>query len=451
MADQTFDSRLESLLRNALANEAASLPLSVGVDQVLERAQARRNGRSGWRGWLFGQSSSGLVRLSAAVGTVTVLVVAVVVAVSTLNLVRPGPAASLPSSPADWSRVDIVGSGGIARIAAGGRGLIAVAGDHRILFSANGRDWSVAEVSPVWTDWVDVVATDSGFLLLDGDGVWTSQEGLAWQRTFRWSDDPEFTDSIVVDVSAGGPGYVAVGSNNRAWYSTDGTEWSLAQMPPPPAEFIRPEYTELTVDLLHVATVGDHLVAAGYIYAGNATTSISKDILLASRDGKTWSTVLPDIGDRTGPLQLAAGPNGFLVIGGPLDGSNESAVWQSADGETWQKSLTSDFNARSSDRNCTPRVRITDVAATRIGYVAAGTEHVCMDGDFPASPPRAVIWASEDGRSWSRLPDSAVFMSPDDHDGPGTAADSVVVWGSRFVVGGMYGGEPAIWISGSVQ
>src|SRR5687768_18589545 len=75
MADQTFDPRLESLLRDALAKEAASLQLTVRADQVVERAQGRRNGRPGWRRLLPDQPNAGLLRLSAAVGTVMVLVV----------------------------------------------------------------------------------------------------------------------------------------------------------------------------------------------------------------------------------------------------------------------------------------------------------------------------------------------------------------------------------------
>jgi len=44
MADQTFDPRLESILRSALAAEVANLTVHVTADQVMERA-ARRRGR----------------------------------------------------------------------------------------------------------------------------------------------------------------------------------------------------------------------------------------------------------------------------------------------------------------------------------------------------------------------------------------------------------------------
>lgn len=49
MADQTFDSQLELLLRSALASEVASLSLSVTADQVLEQARIRRRGGFGGR------------------------------------------------------------------------------------------------------------------------------------------------------------------------------------------------------------------------------------------------------------------------------------------------------------------------------------------------------------------------------------------------------------------
>ena len=53
MADHTFDSRLEVLLREALAAEVESLPFTVSPDHVLDRAASRKSGREiGWRAFL---------------------------------------------------------------------------------------------------------------------------------------------------------------------------------------------------------------------------------------------------------------------------------------------------------------------------------------------------------------------------------------------------------------
>ncbi|MEO6350169.1 MAG: hypothetical protein ABIP53_05920 [Candidatus Limnocylindrales bacterium] len=406
---------------------------------------ARRNARPAWRRLLFGQPKDGLLRLSATVGTLAVLAVAGVVALSALSQVRPTPAASLPTSPADWSRVIVEAApraSQITRIAVGPRGLIAVArsdnnGESRVLFSTDGRDWSEADVPPARGEYVSVVATDRGFLMISSEeGAWTSENGLEWQRVANnWSGDPDVGGAIVVDAVAGGPGYVAVGNHNTVWYSTDGSDWALAEVPPPPAEPIRPDYPDLTVDILHVAAVGGHLVATGYYLAENSNASIGQDFVLASSDGRAWSTVLPDVGDRIGPLEIAAGPNGFLVIGGPLDGGDESTIWHSADGVGWQIVGTHDFSSGSNE------VRIEDVAAAGSGYVAVGLARDCF-----GCPSQALLWTSPDGGSWSELAGGDPFNLRE----PGRSSlASVAAFGSRFVVGGQHDGRPAVWISGS--
>ena len=77
MADQTYDPRLETLLREVLATEAASLPLTLGPDRILERAATVRS-RSRLRLFVIGQPTSRVRRLSMSMGAVAVLAVAVV-------------------------------------------------------------------------------------------------------------------------------------------------------------------------------------------------------------------------------------------------------------------------------------------------------------------------------------------------------------------------------------
>ena len=97
MADQTYDPRLETLLREALATEAASLPLTLGPDRVLERAAAVR---SRWRLRPFanGQPTTRVRRLSMSMGAVAVLAVAVVALRLSTAPDRVDPAAAPPSA-----------------------------------------------------------------------------------------------------------------------------------------------------------------------------------------------------------------------------------------------------------------------------------------------------------------------------------------------------------------
>ena len=137
--------------------------------------------------------------------------------------------------------------------------------------------------------------------------------------------------------------------------------------------------------------VGNNLVATGSYSAANSdAVGVARDFVLASSDGRTWSTVLSDVGDRAGPLQIVAGPDGFLVIGGALDGGREWTVWRSADGKAWQNVGSHDFSSGSSNE-----VRIDGLAATSSGFVAVGTERDCFGCRI-----QSLLWTSPDGRSW---------------------------------------------------
>src|SRR3970040_1504693 len=113
---------------------------------------------------------------------------------------------------------------------------------------------------------------------------------------------------------AAGPGLVAVGSDNKAWYSTDGSDWSLAEVPPPPAEiFEREGYPAPAVDMQGVAVAGEKLVAWGGAEATNAADwTMVAPVLWASSNGLSWTNVLdPQIGSLAA---VAGGPGGFVAL-----------------------------------------------------------------------------------------------------------------------------------------
>jgi hypothetical protein len=384
-------------------------------------------------------------RFSMVAAVVAVLAISAVV-LTALPRTFEGPAAALPTTLADWSRVTVEGAraaGSIRSIGSGPRGLVAVTGldlngQSRVLFSTDGREWSETDLT-LRGESVSVVGTDRGFLLTSSEeGAWTSPNGFEWKHIADdWGGNPDVGGAIVVGTVAGGPGYVSFGNHNNLWYSTDGSDWAPADVPAPPADLVLPDYPDLSADISHVVAVGNHLVATGsYVAENSDATGKARDFVLVSDDGRTWSTVLPDMGDRAGPLQLTAGPNGFLLIGGPLDGDKASTIWQSADGHQWQSIATHDFASGTSQE-----VRIDDLAGATTGFVAVGDARACFD-----CAPEALVWSSLDGRSWSELAAGEPFNVRE----PGrTSLDSVITDGSRFVVGGQHDGQPAIWISGA--
>ena len=96
MSDQTLDTRVESLLREALKAEAASLPLRVTSDHVLDRARVRGGTRAG--------SRQAHARLSMAFAAGAAAVVIAIAGAGGLNFIVNqgigGPVASPTARPA---------------------------------------------------------------------------------------------------------------------------------------------------------------------------------------------------------------------------------------------------------------------------------------------------------------------------------------------------------------
>ena len=153
------------------------------------------------------------------------------------------PAAPLPTTPDAWSRV-VIDAGPRA---ASTRSSPARVGCSRPWAKARspdctsrptvatGRACRPIEHPPVGTNGAALVATDQGFLMV-GNEVFASEDGLSWRRIASPAEDPDLRAGHADRRGPGGPGFVAVGSDNMAWYSTDGTDWTLAEVPPPLGE-----------------------------------------------------------------------------------------------------------------------------------------------------------------------------------------------------------------------
>jgi hypothetical protein len=234
---------------------------------------------------------------------------------------------------------------------------------------------------------------------------------------------------------------VAVGNNNSTWYSTDGSDWTLAQVQPPAAEFLESQgFTTPEWGMDGLAVAGDKLVAWGNAFQSDGVRELQIGLWWTSRDGRSWSNVpyplgaSDNIGLAGGNIGLAAGPRGFV---GVFEEGGQLVFRASADGSTWEQ-VHSLGAARSTGADGTEfALSVSSIAASDAGFVAVGGfGEFCL---FTCAPGEIVIWTSEDGRSWSRLPSDARFAR--------AGVSEVVAWGDRFVVGGTQDGEPAIWIS----
>ena len=211
-------------------------------------------------------------------------------------------------------------------VTVGGPGLVAVGDDAwtaAVWTSLDGITWSRVTHDPAlfgngesWethSTMHEIVATDSGLVAigeLDGHGAaWTSPDGLNWSVTVH---DFDFNG-----VTAGGPGYVAVGGIETTgtgcharsygdchavvWTSTDAVTWT--QVPDDAAVFGDAEDKQMMSDVI---SVGDDLVAVG--------TSV-----WVSPDGINWTRIFhdPDILDaeQTGLQAVTLGGPGLAAIG----------------------------------------------------------------------------------------------------------------------------------------
>jgi hypothetical protein len=139
--------------------------------------------------------------------------------------------------------------------------------------------------------------------------VWTSIDGLTWSRLPH--DEAVFGgegDQGMFDVTAGGPGFVAVGENDHGapvWTSADGITWS--QVPNDESVFSGPN-----TRINDVMTGGPGLVAIGENDHGTP-------MMWTSRDGITWVVQLNVLAES-----VTVGGPGLVAVGS--DG-HDAAVW----------------------------------------------------------------------------------------------------------------------------
>jgi hypothetical protein len=296
---------------------------------------------------------------------------------------------------------------------------------------------------------VSVTAGGPGFVAVGATGgnspgraiadavVWTSVDGITWSRVPH--DDAIFGgegDQEMTSVTAGGPGLVAAGwdggtDSGARWTSVDGLTWS--RVPHDLADF----GDSVTVG-------GPGLVAVGQAGGDAAVWN--------SADGVTWSRVLHDdavfggtdeasMSDVTvgGPGFVAVGSDGFEgddAVQGQLanwarDFSGRAAVWTSVDGITWSR-VPNDETIFGGEGN----QWMSTVTAVGPGLVAVG-------GEWSSEVHVPVVWTSVDGITWSRVPhDDAVFGVDGDEE-----ISSVTAGGPGVVAVGGSNGDAAIWVA----
>ena len=249
-----------------------------------------------------------------------------------------------------WSRVphdeEVFGAAFMVSVTAGGPGLVAVGGtdgirtdgDAVVWTSVDGITWSRVPHDetifggPQRQTMYDVVVGGPGLVAVGREGderpwdnsldnaaaVWTSVDGITWTRVphdetvFGTGGNPPTSASpgpVMLSVTAGGPGLVAVG-RKAAWTSPDGVTWTR----------IADDVTVRSF-MTGVTAGGPGLVAVGLDSSG-ATA------VWTSVDGITWSQV-PDDNAAFGrypdwTYDVTVGGPGLVTVG---NAGGDPAVW----------------------------------------------------------------------------------------------------------------------------
>ena len=260
--------------------------------------------------------------------------------------------------------------------------------------------------------------------------VWTSPDGRSWSRvpssdaldigTYLPLSGPSIG---MYDVAAGPPGIVAIGYAGRlattglsefdsaVWFSRDGATWERLASPLGTAGHaaLRPAA---------IAWSGDRFVIVGEDRASlsgagaDLQTARAAAAVWTSPDGRAWSRVQDgavfDVGgfldtmedpSSGGMRDITTGPGGLVAVGDVCDAAAPGeaahcspAVWTSADGASWSRA------------NVPAGVEgwLGSIAATRTGYVAAGSEICAAGAGTGASACPTLVMTSADGRTWLR-------------------------------------------------
>jgi hypothetical protein len=276
-------------------------------------------------------------------------------------------------------------------VTTGGPGLVAVGtdGDAAVWTSEDGRSWQRVDRGQESLGGEDrqdmhaVVEAGPGLVAVGRDrglgaaAVWVSADGLAWERVEHdedvfGGDGPQ----VMTSVAAGGPGVVAVGDDRgtdgdaAVWVSEDGLAWE------------RIEHDEEVFGgggaqfMTSVTNHGDALVAVGHDFG------VGSPAVWVSADGIVWRRTVQDAEDLGGDPGLmnavAEGGPGLVAVG---QDRGVAAVWVSREAEYWQR-VPDDRGVFSGDGPLAMR----GLTATGAGMVAVGSDE---------QAGQAAVWIGE--------------------------------------------------------
>ena len=242
-----------------------------------------------------------------------------------------------------------------------------------------------------------VLVTDQGFVAhrldLDDPQAWVSGDGVDWTPTDLVFEGATEEFGGLYEITAGGPGYVALGSTlgdseQSIWTSDDGFTWNR--------HALDLEYPDLGVfaSVVLESLVGGPagLVLLGRMDRAEGGPDEHRFFVWTSVDGSAWNLVDDAFPDGAYVGEILPTTNAFVTQGFVDREDNDEGMWWSADGRSWEAS-----NTDSIELALNGGLAVWGDKILAVGETDDGTR----------------LWTSTDGRTWEQLPPSPTLDHTD--------------------------------------
>ncbi|MGI5228269.1 hypothetical protein [Actinoallomurus sp. CA-142502] len=292
--------------------------------------------------------------------------------------------------------IHLPGYGGLQRLASSDRGMAAViGGDKKVLIarSDDGGTWQNGGEVPLSSGrTIEGVAVTAGATIVaareddgqDADAVLAVRDTLGQEIPVDVSAIPGAVrpDQTVAYVASSANLRVAVGGTNgdgAVWTSPDGSRWTRAS--DTGGALARPGKQRL----INAASGAAGWLAVGY--------DGDRPLAVTSPDGTSWRSAAGfDPGSGHAATYAAAyGKAGYVIVG---ESGFSAGTWVSSDLKSWKPGSGGDLEGtRTANR------WMRSVAAGPSGYVAVGGVSDPSVKDAPQGRP--AVWTSTDGLKWT--------------------------------------------------
>ena len=223
------------------------------------------------------------------------------------------------------------------------------------------------------------------------------------------------------------------------------------------------------VDAINAVTAG----GPGFVAVGRGCVGDSQceAIVWTSADGRAWTRTpasdatyigvhFATTGPAIGMFDVAAGEPGIVAIGYAARPDLQATVWFSPNGTSWER-IPLGLEPPATSPSGLLGARVSAVTWDGGQFVLVGEDRSGWNGDgatLAAAKARAAAWTSPDGRTWTRVPHNPVFEvggftdTMEDPSSGGMAdviagPDGLIATGSVCNAKLVVGCQPAVWTS----